>query len=196
MAVRESRLPPLTTHNSLPPEYTLPAAVERHYADVRGGEHRRLLQQKKLAQAIGAMREVEAEAIAERKKLHRTTLPSIQAEVGRFAAEIANTRGLVDATATLQLEGGTPANRMAVEAAQLLLSTGVTEQVPPSRRTGSLHSLCPPPPPTCSPSLPLSFAPASAHRICGPCCEGTRFTSAAPCGHPEGESKVPARKRM
>ena len=141
MAVRESRLPPLTTHNSLPPEYTLPAAVERHYADVRGGEHRRLLQQKKLAQAIGAMREVEAEAIAERKKLHRTTLPSIQAEVGRFAAEIANTRGLVDATATLQLEGGTPANRMAVEAAQLLLSTGVTEQVPPSRRTRSLHSL-------------------------------------------------------
>eukprot|EP01052_Picozoa_sp_SAG31_P013640 SAG31_NODE_825_length_11760_cov_5.637767_7_plen_534_part_00 len=54
-------------------------------------------------------------------------MPNVIAEVKRFAVELANTRGLVDATAKLQLEGGTPVNRLEVETAQLLLRNCVTE---------------------------------------------------------------------
>ena len=117
--------------------YELPPVLERHYEDVKGAEHRRLLQQQKLAQAIKHMRDVESESIAERKKLYGSILPHVQTEVGRFAVEVANTRALVDATATLQLKGGTPANRMAVEAAQLLLRSSVTGKV----RAASGHAL-------------------------------------------------------
>ena len=74
------------------PHYRLPAAVERHYEDVKGAEHRRLLQQQALAKEIRRMQQIEAAAEEERRRLFTATLPALETQVHRFAVEIANTR--------------------------------------------------------------------------------------------------------
>lgn len=99
----------------------LPLVLEQHYNDVKGVEHQRLTEQRRLAAELRSFEHHLGRAAQERSELRRQ-IPQVSSHVSRIEVALRTLQSLALATSTLQLEGSTPATHSAVLAAHLALT--------------------------------------------------------------------------
>jgi hypothetical protein len=107
--------------SSADPHAGLPLVLEQHYNDVKGVEHQRLTEQRRLFVDLQSLARESARASQERAELRRQ-LPVLSDHVGQVAVALHALENLTVATSTLQLAGSTPATHGAVLAAHLAVT--------------------------------------------------------------------------
>jgi hypothetical protein len=109
--------------SSADPHAGLPLVLEQHYSDVKGVEHQRLTEQRRLAAEVRSFERDLAHAAQERSELRRQ-IPQVAEYVARIEVALRALEQLTVATSTLQLEGSTPATHSAVLAAHIAVTGG------------------------------------------------------------------------